>query len=235
VNYCPSLGDASFQSLNEGGSTNFSLGFPFQYQNATFTSIQVNVNGFIALNGTALIYVYANSFLTNSTGRVFTRSNTSSSSDDLTAISTQVRAAYPANYFTFTARWVFVVTWSYVSSVSAPSQLPAGACHRLGHLFPGLLLRASGFDQSGYVLFGRLEQRLIRSAYNISELHLRWNSSSATQHWRYWNIALTFKLKQIYEALFIFCKSLYNNHDYHFYHHDHYHNYHYNHDYSTVQ
>jgi hypothetical protein len=121
VNYGTAFGDTGFTSYNQGGTANFSLGFNFGYQNSTFTSITVNSNGYVLLNGASFVSVYSGLFCTNNSGMIYTRQVTSAS--DLSTVSGWIQSAYSASYPSFAAQQAFVITWASVSNVAASSEL----------------------------------------------------------------------------------------------------------------
>jgi hypothetical protein len=100
---------------------NYTLSFNLPYLKQNYRSISVNVNGFVYLNGTALLAAYSNFFCTNSSGSaVFSREVNQSA--ELTAISSRIQSVF-SNYPTFSATNAFVVTWYNVALVSSQSQL----------------------------------------------------------------------------------------------------------------
>jgi hypothetical protein len=108
VNYGLANGDTIFTSPNQGDSVNTSLGFKFPYQYYSFTTIGINVNGFITFNDSTPIYAFMNYFTTNGGGAVYYR-NVNDSADQ-TLIQIKVAAAYPI-YSTFNPNNSFVITW----------------------------------------------------------------------------------------------------------------------------
>jgi hypothetical protein len=95
--------DTAFTSNTAGGSMNTTLGFAFPYENNIYTTVSINVNGYVSLNGTTNIYAYSNTF----TGSVFYR-QMSKSTPEMGAASRLVRTIYNNM---FSAAEAFVVTW----------------------------------------------------------------------------------------------------------------------------
>ncbi len=122
LTYGPSTPDTKFTSSVPDGSVNASLSFSLPYQNSLYNSIQINVNGFVVLNGTALIYAFANNLFTNgSDGAVYFR-QVNTSSTELSTLTTRVVQTH-SNFSQFSAAQAFVVTWFNLASVSNANQL----------------------------------------------------------------------------------------------------------------
>jgi hypothetical protein len=121
LNYGTSSGDSNLTSYNQGGSVNVSLGFTFTYLGGQYTTVQINSNGFVYLNGTAFVSAWSNLFCTNGTGAVYSRVVTNAS--DFALISAQVVAVYTNYTAVFTASQAFVITWYNVALVTSLGQL----------------------------------------------------------------------------------------------------------------
>jgi hypothetical protein len=109
IDYGINNGDSNFTSNTTGGSMNATLGFAFPYQNSIYTSVSINVNGYVSLNGgtTTTIYAYVNNF----TGTVFYR-QMSKATQELAVASRLVRTTFNN---LFIAAEAFLITWySYI-------------------------------------------------------------------------------------------------------------------------
>jgi hypothetical protein len=121
LTYGSSNNDTNFTSTNQGGGVNITLNFNFPFQNSMYSSVQINVNGFVTLNNSITIAAYANYFCTNGTGSAVYYRHVSSGSA-LTTLTSAVVSAY-TNYTFFTATQALVITWYLVQSTTTPSQL----------------------------------------------------------------------------------------------------------------
>jgi hypothetical protein len=122
LNFGTVAGDVMFQSTSPGGNANYTLSYYFPYQNSLYNSIEVNVNGFVLLNGTAFIAAFGNLFYTSSSngGAVYSRSSTDPS--ELSLLSSRIQSSF-SNYSTFNATQAFVTTWYNVALASDQTQL----------------------------------------------------------------------------------------------------------------
>jgi hypothetical protein len=97
--------------VTQDGSVNVSLGFAFPYQNSLYNTITLNVNGFVLLNGTAIISAYTNTFSTNGSGGTVFYRQISYPNASLTTLSSTIISAM-GNFSTFQ----LVLLTDYVNS-----------------------------------------------------------------------------------------------------------------------
>jgi hypothetical protein len=121
LNYGPDSNDTSFSNCQNGG-VNVPLGFNLPYQNTTFSTVQIYVNGFVKLNSSVTVAAYTNNFCTNGSGGAVFYRKIDSPSNDLNIVTAAILTKY-TNCSGFVASRAFVVTWFNVQSVSVPSQL----------------------------------------------------------------------------------------------------------------
>jgi hypothetical protein len=123
LSYGPNTNDLSFTSKNASGSVNLTLSFNFPFQNSAYSTIQLNVNGYLTMNNSIWLAAYANNFVTNGSGSGVYYREINGPSSDLNVITAKILDAYTNATF-FNATNAFVITWYNVQLVNT-SQLNA--------------------------------------------------------------------------------------------------------------